>query len=81
MCIDNKLPNISVFVAGGCSLFLSIDIAVNIDITIDIDIPVHRGWTSSVGKALECRMGGNGFDSRRRNSTRGLKITGSNDHA
>ena len=30
---------------------------------------------SSVGKALDCRVGGRGFDSQDRTNTQGLKIT------
>ena len=30
---------------------------------------------SSDGRALDCRAGGRGFDSRDRNNTRGLKMT------
>ena len=35
----------------------------------------NRGRTSSVGRALDCRAGGRGFDSRGRTNTQGLKIT------
>ena len=35
----------------------------------------NRGRTSSVGRALYCRAGGRGFDSRGRTNTQGLKIT------
>ena len=34
-----------------------------------------RGRISSVGRALDCRAGGRGFDSRGRTNTQGLKIT------
>ena len=34
-----------------------------------------RGRTSSVGRALDCRAGGRGFDSRSQTNTQGLKIT------
>jgi len=30
---------------------------------------------SSVGRAIDCRTGGRGFDSRGRTNTQGLKIT------
>ena len=35
----------------------------------------NRGRTSSVGRALDCRAGGRGFDSRGRTNTHGLKMT------
>ena len=35
----------------------------------------HRGRISSVGRALDCRAAGRGFDSRGRTNTQGLKIT------
>ena len=35
----------------------------------------YRGRISSVGRALDCRAGGRGFDSRGRTNTQGLKIT------
>ena len=38
-------------------------------------LPRHHGRTSSVGRALDCRAGGRGFDSRGRTNTQGLKIT------
>ena len=34
-----------------------------------------RGRISSIGRALDCRAGGRGFDSRGRTNTQGLKIT------
>ena len=33
----------------------------------------NRGRISSVGRALDCRAGGRGFDSRGRTNTQGLK--------
>ena len=36
---------------------------------------LDRDRTSSVGRALDCRAGGRGFDSRGRTNTQGLKIT------
>ena len=38
-------------------------------------IPFNRGKISSVGRALDCRAGGRGFDSRGRTNTKGLKMT------
>ena len=35
----------------------------------------HRRGISSVGRALDCREGGRGFDCRGRTNTQGLKIT------
>ena len=35
----------------------------------------NRGRISSVGRALDCRAGGRGFDSQGRTNTQGLKIT------
>ena len=35
----------------------------------------NRGRISSVGRALDCRAGGRGFDSRGRTNTQGLKTT------
>ena len=35
----------------------------------------YCGRIISVGRALDCRAGGRGFDSRDRNNTQGLKIT------
>ena len=35
----------------------------------------NRDRISSVGRALECRAEGRGFDSRGRTNTQGLKIT------
>ena len=35
----------------------------------------NRGRTSSVGRALDCKAEGRGFDSRGRTITQGLKIT------
>ena len=35
----------------------------------------YCGWISSVGRALDCRAVGCGFDSRGRTNTQGLKIT------
>ena len=35
----------------------------------------NRGRINSVGRALDCRVGGRGFDSRGRTNTQGLKIT------
>ena len=35
----------------------------------------NRGMISSVGRALDCRAGGRGFDSRDRTNAQGLKIT------
>ena len=35
----------------------------------------YRGRISSVDRALDCRAGGGGFDSRGRTNTQGLKIT------
>ena len=35
---------------------------------------LNRGRISSVGRALNCRAGGRGFDSRDRTNTQGLKI-------
>ena len=35
----------------------------------------NRGRISSVGRALDCKAGGRGFDSRGRTITQGLKIT------
>ena len=37
--------------------------------------PNNRGRFSSVGRALDCRAEGRGFDSRGRTNTQGLKIT------
>ena len=34
-----------------------------------------RGRFNSVGRALDCRAGGRGFDSRGQTNTQGLKIT------
>ena len=34
-----------------------------------------RGRVSSVGRAIDCRAEGRGFDSRGRTKTQGLKIT------
>ena len=34
-----------------------------------------KGRISSVGRALDCRAGGRGFNSRGRTNTQGLKIT------
>ena len=39
------------------------------------EIKFNRGRISSVGRALDCRAGGGGFDSRGRTNTQGLKIT------
>ena len=36
---------------------------------------VNRSRISSVGRALDCRAGGHGFDSRDRTNTQRLKIT------
>ena len=36
---------------------------------------IYRGRFSSVGRALDCRAGGRGFDSWGRTNTQGLKIT------
>ena len=36
---------------------------------------LYRGRIISVGRALDCRAGGRGFDSRGRTNTQGLKIT------
>ena len=36
-------------------------------------IKSNRGRISSVGRALDCRAGGRGFDSRGRTNTQGLK--------
>ena len=36
---------------------------------------VNRGRISSVGKGLDCRAGGRGFDSWDRTNTQGLKMT------
>ena len=38
-------------------------------------IVLNRGRISSVGKALDCRAGGRGFDSRGRTNAHGLEIT------
>ena len=38
-------------------------------------ISFNRGKISSVGRALDCRAGGRGFDSRDRTNTQGLEIT------
>ena len=38
-------------------------------------VPRLRGRISSVGRALDCRAGGRGFDSRGRTITQGLKMT------
>ena len=35
----------------------------------------NRGRTSSVGRALDCRAEGRGFDSRDRTNTQGLTVT------
>ena len=35
----------------------------------------NRGKISSVGRALDCRAGGRGFNSRGRTNIQGLKIT------
>ena len=35
----------------------------------------NRGRIISVGRALDCRAGGSGFDSRNRTNTQGLKMT------
>ena len=37
--------------------------------------PPYRGRTSSVGRVLDCRVGGRGFDSRGRTDTQGHKVT------
>ena len=36
---------------------------------------LNRGKISSVGRALDCRAGGRGFDFRGRTNTQGFKIT------
>ena len=38
-------------------------------------IVLTRGRINSVGRALDCRAGGRGFDSRGRTNAHGLKIT------
>ena len=40
-----------------------------------VPFPLLHGRISSVGRALDCRAGGRGFDSRGRTNTQGLKIT------
>ena len=41
-----------------------------------INLKVDSGRTSSVGRAFDCRAGGNRFVSRNRTNTQGFKITG-----
>ena len=41
-----------------------------------INLKVDCGRTSPVGRAFDCRAGGNRFVSRNRTNTQGFKITG-----
>ena len=45
------------------------------EVVTHIIIFFDRGRFSSVGRVLDCRAGGRGFDSRGRTNTQGLKIT------
>ena len=81
--MDKKLPETSnlcvkitnrqrqVKKSSGTNSPLPFDVNVMLNLANRFD----RGRISSVGRALDCRAGGRGFDSRGRTNTQGLKTT------